>query len=96
MKNGVDIELGKTNRLKALRMMEDHARNKQTKTKHENKQANNKQHENKTLAEINSEKKGKKEAQCKQRALYKAANNIKYSSTICSIIYNSHKIGRQS
>ena len=40
-KNCVDIELGKTNRLKALRMMEYHTWNKQTmcqqtKTKHEN------------------------------------------------------------
>ena len=42
MKNGVDIELGKTNRLKAMRKMEVHTWSEQTmcqqtKTKHENK-----------------------------------------------------------
>ena len=29
-KNGVNIELGKTNRLKSLRMMEDHTWHKET------------------------------------------------------------------
>ena len=67
IKNGVNIELEKTSRLKALRMMENHTQNKQTmcqqtKTKHESKNQYQKKKERSTI---------------QQTALDKAANNIK-------------------
>ena len=63
MKNGVDIELGKTNRLKALRMMENHTLNKQTMCQQPREGMKTK---------INGKKK-----LCKQSALDKAVSNIK-------------------
>ena len=59
----MNIELGITNKLKALCMMQL-KKMKETNTKHENKK-----HLQKSMA--------KKEALCKQTALVKAANSIK-------------------
>ena len=64
LKNGADIELGKTNRLKALSMMQNN-------TWHKPRQSM----KQKTFAKINSQK--KKEALYKQTGLVKAASSIK-------------------
>ena len=51
----------------------------------------------KAFAKTNGkERKKEKIALCKQTALDKAANSIKYASTIYSIMYKRIKIGRQS
>ena len=71
-KNGVNIQLGKTSGLKALRMMENHTWNKQTVSINQDK-AWNKKHLQKSIAK----KKKITKASYKQTALDKAANNIK-------------------